>query len=153
MDEEKKSVIQIRHPRAGDGEALVRLMNALDEETSFMMLEPGERTTTAGEQEQSIQAFLESTSQVMYVADAGSELVGFVAGLGRSANRNRHAMSCIIGVKQQASRQGLGTRLMQSLDTWARRHGFTRLELTVMAHNHRAKRLYLSMGFEIEGTI
>uniref|UniRef100_UPI0020CE6181 GNAT family N-acetyltransferase n=1 Tax=Vibrio cholerae TaxID=666 RepID=UPI0020CE6181 len=34
---------------------------------------------------------------------------------------------------------------------WAISHGYSRLELTVMQHNERAKRLYESCGFEVEG--
>ena len=41
---------------------------------------------------------------------------------------------------------------MTRLEAWADEHEITRLELTVMAHNERAQRLYLSRGFEIEGT-
>ena len=41
---------------------------------------------------------------------------------------------------------------MAELETWARQHQCTRMELTVMVHNERAKRLYLARGFEVEGT-
>ena len=47
---------------------------------------------------------------------------------------------------------GLGSELMAELENWARAHGFTRLELTVMTDNEPAKRLYAARGFEIEGT-
>ena len=144
--------MRIRQPQAGDGQALVNLMTTLDEETKFMMLEPGERQTSAHAQEDAIQSFLSSNSKVMFVVEDDSELVGFVVGVGQTANRNKHSMYCVIGIVQRAAGQGLGQQLMAELEFWARSHGFTRLELTVMTHNEAAKRLYLSRGFEIEGT-
>ena len=98
-----------------------------------MMLEPGERQTTLEAQD-------------------NEALVGFVVGIGNTANRNKHSMYCVIGVVQAAADMGLGNRLMAELENWAKAHGFTRLELTVIAHNERAKRLYLARGFDIEGT-
>ena len=141
----------IRTVKLEDAVELIELMRALDEETKFMMLEPGERQTTLEQQESQIITFSNSSSRVMYIAENKGSLLGFVAGIGHSARRNKHSMYCIIGIKQIAAGQGLGTRLMIALEQWARMHHFTRLELTVMAHNERAKRLYLSRGFEIEG--
>ena len=142
----------IRKVMTGEGSALLELMATLDEETTFMMLEPGERQTTAEDQNKVIESFDSSTSKVMFVADTGEELAGFVAGVGKTANRNKHSMYCVIGIRQNASGQGVGTRLMIELEAWAREHGFTRLELTVMVHNEPAKRLYLGRGFVAEGT-
>ena len=80
--------VTIHEPRPGDGAALVNLMNALDEETQFMMLEPGERTSSAEDQEKAIASFLGSNSKAMFVAEHRGELVGFVVGVGNTANRN-----------------------------------------------------------------
>ena len=124
----------------------------LDNETNFMLFEPGERRTTAESQEKAIESFLTSSSKVMFVAESGEQLMGFVVGIGNTLNRNKHSMYCVIGIRKQAGGKGLGSRLMFELETWARAHSFTRLELTVMAHNEPAKRLYLAQGFEIEGT-
>ena len=142
----------IRQTRAGDGPELIKLMTKLDEETKFMMLEPGERQTTLEAQEQTIESFRRSTSKVMLVAEDNEQLVGFVVGIGKTANRNKHSMYCVIGIVQAAAGMGLGSELMAELENWARAHGFTRLELTVMTDNEPAKRLYAARGFEIEGT-
>ena len=144
--------MKIRKPRAGDGVELAKLMMALDEETEFMMLEPGERRTSPEAQEKSIQSFLSSSSKAMFLADVDDEIVGFVVGVGHEANRNRHCMYCVIGVLQKAAGRGLGTALMKTLESWAKENKFTRLELTVMTHNDRAKNLYQRQGFQVEGT-
>ena len=143
--------MQIRSSQPGDGAALLDLMMALDTETQFMMLEPGERKTTVAEQEKIIASFQSTRERVMFVVEDSEQLVGFVVGVGQQPQRKTHCMSCVIGLRQSAVGQGLGQRLMTALEAWAWDHEFTRLELTVMAHNERAKRLYLRQGFDIEG--
>ena len=46
----------IRSIRENDSENFLLLCNQLDQETQFMMFEPGERTTTVAEQRQRIQS-------------------------------------------------------------------------------------------------
>jgi RimJ/RimL family protein N-acetyltransferase len=64
---------------------------------------------------------------------------------------NRITAQVVIGVLAAASGQGVGSGLLRKLELWAPAHGIARLELTVMAHNHRARRLYERMGFAVEG--
>jgi RimJ/RimL family protein N-acetyltransferase len=47
--------------------------------------------------------------------------------------------------------QGIGKALFAKGESWAVRHGVTRLELTVMTHNTNAVKLYEKVGFEKEG--
>src|SRR5258706_8487065 len=47
--------------------------------------------------------------------------------------------------------RGVGKALMQATLAAARERGYTRVELTVRADNARAKRLYESCGFAVEG--
>lgn len=95
-----RPVLRIAGP--DDAIALMKLRQRLDEETSFMLLEPGERDT-------SIQALAE------------------------------------------ASGQGVGTGLLEEAKRWAAARGLRRIELNVMAHNHRAIALYERAGFVREG--
>ena len=143
--------MNVREPKRGEGALLMKLMVELDADSKFMMLEPGERQTSAQEQELAIEEFLTSTSKVMFVAENEGDLVGFVAGYGYRPNRKKHVMNCVLGVLSSASGKGLGTRLMKRLEDWARRHRLSRMELTVMAHNTRAQKLYSRCGFEVEG--
>ncbi|CAH1602567.1 Protein N-acetyltransferase, RimJ/RimL family [Vibrio jasicida] len=144
--------MQIREVRASDAQSVLDLMYQLDRESKFMMLEEGERTTTLEQQVQILESFYESNSKVMFVILSEQEVCGFVAGIGYTANRNRHSMYCVMGIRQSASGCGYGKQLLNNLETWALEHEFTRLELTVMCHNDRAYHLYLKHGFEVEGT-
>jgi len=57
----------------------------------------------------------------------------------------------VIGVLAAARGQGVGAGLLRELDLWAAARGIHRLELTVMDHSHRARRLYERMGYAVEG--
>ncbi|MGF1733668.1 N-acetyltransferase family protein [Photobacterium kasasachensis] len=147
----KTGVQVIRKVEISDADSLLALMYKLDEETKFMMFEPGERNTTVEEQAKIINSFIVSKSKAMYVAEIEGKIVGYTVGIGNTANRNKHSMYCVIGIQQSQSGKGIGSQLLRYLECWAREHGFSRMELTVMEHNVRAKCLYLSQGFEVEG--
>ncbi|KDM92293.1 GNAT family N-acetyltransferase [Photobacterium galatheae] len=142
----------IRPVSPADAAALVTLFYRLDEETTWMLFEPGERQLTVAQQSEHIAAFTGSRQQVMFVAEAeDNQIAGFVVGIGGHANRNRHAMYCVIGVRQSHQGKGIGRKLLSALESWAESHAFHRLELTVMALNTVARQLYQSAGFQEEG--
>jgi RimJ/RimL family protein N-acetyltransferase len=137
---------RIRLAVPADGAALLALKQALDEETSFMLYEPGERR-------QAPEALPEAANSVALLAeDEDGALLGYVGAYGGEARRNRHEAYVVVGVREAASGRGLGTALLGALDAWAEEHGIHRLELTVMAHNERAIALYRKCGYELEGT-
>lgn len=143
--------MEIREVRVSDAASMVQLMDQLANESKFMMFEPAERNVTAEEQAKIIESFTGNNSKSMFVLADESGVHGFVVGVGNSANRNKHSMHCVIGIKQSNAGKGYGKSLLRQLETWAAEHHFTRMELTVMCHNERAYNLYLSHGFEVEG--
>lgn len=143
--------MNIRHITENDSEQFLLLGKALDQETQFMMLEPGERTLTVEEQRQRILGVLAKDNQVIFVVEHENRLVGFLGAFGGGYQRNRHCAYIVTGVLQEFVGRGLGKHLFQALDDWALEHTIHRLELTVMCHNERAVHLYQKMGFEMEG--
>ena len=144
-------MITIREIREGDAQNFLQLCRRLDEETQFMLLEPGERRITVEEQRQRIVALLAHKHQTILVAENESQLVGYLAAIGSDYRRNRHSVYLGTGIRQAFTGQGIGTQLFMALEQWARERDLHRLELTVMVHNERAIGLYKKMGFEIEG--
>lgn len=57
----------------------------------------------------------------------------------------------VIGVLEELGGRGIGGALLDEAACWAASAGHYRLELTVMAHNERAIRLYETKGFVREG--
>lgn len=141
----------IRPVRSSDARAMLDLLLQLDEETTFMLLEPGERTTTLEEQERQIEAFTSGEAGYLLVCDIGDRLAGFLYARRGQARRIGHSVYIVIGVLQAYTRQGIGRRFFEELHSWALKNDLHRLELTVMTHNSGAVALYKKMGFEIEG--
>ena len=141
-----------REIQESDATDFLALSKRLDEETKFMLLEPGERVTTVEQQRERIRAVLSQENQTILLVEREGKLVGFVAGLGGPYRRNRHCVRVVIGVLQGFAGGGLGETLLGALEDWAQARDIGRLELTVMAHNARAIGLYNKMGFVEEGT-
>jgi RimJ/RimL family protein N-acetyltransferase len=116
-----------------------------------MLLEPGERDTSAEALARHLGNVARSQNSVVIVAEIGGGLAGYVELAGGSFRRNRATAQVVIGVAAEASGKGIGTGLLRQARDWAATHGLHRLELTVMAHNHRAADLYQRLGFSIEG--
>jgi RimJ/RimL family protein N-acetyltransferase len=145
-------MVLIRSIVESDANAFLDLCKTLDEETQFMMLEPGERITTVEQQRERIGRLLSQNNQMIFVAENNNQLVGYLAAIGGDYRRNKHSAHIVIGILQGFIGQGIGTRLFKNLESWSREHRIHRLELTVMAHNTNALGLYQKMGFQIEGT-
>ncbi|PEC86208.1 GNAT family N-acetyltransferase [Bacillus cereus] len=141
----------IREIQIEDAASFLQLSKQLDEETKFMLYEPGERKFTVKQQEQMIHRFIENEYATILVAVEEERIVGFILVNGNNIQRKRHVAGIVIGILQEYSGRGIGTRLFKEAEKWARLHDVWRLELTVMAHNTRAQALYKKAGFEKEG--
>jgi putative acetyltransferase len=86
-----------------------------------------------------------------FVAEIGGEVVG-LAGLSVGTGRLRHSGHVFLFVARERHGRGIGTRLLQALldvaDNWLL---LRRVELTVVAENERARKLYEHLGFVVEG--
>ena len=142
----------IRTIREDDAEQFLNLCKQLDTETQFMLLDPGERTTTIEEQRAQIDLLLRHENHTILVAEQDNQLVGYLEASGGMFNRNRHSTHIVIGILQAFTGQGIGTQLLEQLEEWAKQRQIHRLELTVMAHNTRGIALYKKQGFVTEGT-
>ena len=142
----------IRTIRPDDAEQFLNLCKKLDQETRFMMLEPGERTTTVEEQRDQIRRLLLQENSTIFVAEHDGQLVGYLGAFGGQFRRIRHSVHIVIGILQDFTGQGIGGQLFAALEEWAHQKSITRLELTVMTHNQAGLALYKKRGFTIEGT-
>src|SRR5689334_18381168 len=143
--------VRIRTARPYDAPALLDLKYRLDEETAFMMYEPGERDSSVRDLARDLAVVARSPNSVVLLAELGDQLVGYVELAGGSFRRSRATAYLVIGVLADAAGRGIGTGLLRHARDWAAAHDLHRLELTVMAHNTRAIRLYERMGFSVEG--
>lgn len=143
--------LRIRPAGPGDAAGLLALKKQLDRETSFMLLEPGERTEDSADVAAGLSSVAGAGNSIVVVAEAAGRLVGYAEAQGGGFRRSRVTAYVVIGVLAAARGHGAGSGLLRELELWAPAHGIHRLELTVMVHNHRARQLYERMGFAVEG--
>ena len=144
-------MILIREIKEGDAEEFLSLCRRVDAETLFMMFELGERPTTIEEQEDEIKDILSRDNQTIFVAENDGQLIGYLTACGGRHKRNRQTAYIVTGILRGFTSQGIGTKLFEEMEQWAKRKDIHRLELNVVAHNEAALALYRKMGFEIEG--
>ncbi len=142
---------RIRTARPYDAAALLELKRQLDLQTAFMMYEPGERDSSVQDLAAELAGLARSANSVVLLAEQAGQLIGYVQLTGGTLRRSRATAYVVIGVLAQAAGRGTGTELLRQAKAWAAAHGLHRLELTVMAHNTRAIRLYERTGFTVEG--
>jgi RimJ/RimL family protein N-acetyltransferase len=150
-DDENRGRPVLRIAGPDDAAALMKLTQRLDEETSFMLLEPHERDTSIQTLTRHLEEVSQSENSVVIVADRRTDLAGYVELAGGKFGRNRFTTHVVIGVLAEASGKGVGTGLLEEAKRWAAARGLRRIELNVMAHNHRAIALYERVGFVYEG--
>ncbi len=142
--------LRIRDAELSDAAPVLGMLNLLDEETRFMMLEPGERGLDVARFAGWL-ANLRLRQDCYLVAAEGDKVVGFAHAERGSYRRNKHSAVVVMGLLPEARGRGIGSELLGAIDAWAATVGVTRLELTVMAHNLPAIGLYSKRGYAAEG--
>lgn len=143
--------MNVREAVRGDAAKLVAFFRTLYSETSFMLFEPDEFVVSEEQQRRRIDEMSGSGSGVMLLAEEEDQVIGAIFGNRGMARRNRHCLYVVIGVLEAWNGRGVGRKLMQAQEDWARAHGIHRLDLTVDAGNQRAIALYERCGYEREG--
>jgi len=139
--------MQIRKIDQSEAKIFFDCMKSIDQETKFMMSEPGERQFD----EDLIVNNLSNENDLFLGAFSEHEIVGFLAAKRGSFRRIRHSAYIVIGIRQVFQGQGIRTKLFDKLDEWARKNQVKRLELTVETQNTPAINLYEKQGFISEG--
>jgi ribosomal protein S18 acetylase RimI-like enzyme len=140
----------IRQAGPGDAAALLALQRRLDEQSSFMLLEPGERDPEPDSLRDRLAAQGPAGSFDL-VAEDEQALLGWVSVEVAPFRRARRTGYLVMGVDAGAAGRGVGSALLTTAAQEGRQRGLRRLELTVMTDNLRAFRLYLRAGFQVEG--
>ncbi len=145
-------MIMIRPATIDDAANFLAVRQQVDLETKCMMLEPGERQTTVEQERERLASIIKSDNKQTFLAEDDGQLIGWLWANGGDYRRNHHMVHIVIGIRAAYTNRGIGTRLFQACEAWARERGLHRLELTVMTNNALGLALYKKMGFQIEGT-
>lgn len=145
--------MEFRNLRVEEAEAFWNMMNQLDNETDFMLYEPGERGKN-GKSIKNLERMIESSisgENFLLIAEADHQIVGYILAEKGRLNRISHRAYIVVGIRECYRGNGIGTEFFKRLEGWAREQGIVRLELTVVCSNVIAKRLYEKNGFVVEG--
>ncbi|MBR6917708.1 MAG: GNAT family N-acetyltransferase [Clostridia bacterium] len=135
-----------------EAERFFEMLCRLDEETDYMMYEPGERRKTSNGAERLRSNIREAgKGDFLLVAEDAGVIAGFIWAQRGKPERVRHSAYIVAGVLASYRGRGIGSEFFRLLDDWARDAGIIRLELTVESSNTAAKRLYEKCGFAVEG--
>ena len=142
--------MEIRKIRIEDADNYLDMLLNLDNETKFMMFEPGERSTDINIIKNIIEKSINGDDLVLVATDEES-IVGFISVQKGEYKRIKHTGYVVVGIREKYRGKGIGSKLFSELDIWAIENKITRLELSVICSNTIAKHLYEKNGFEVEG--
>ncbi|WP_328585871.1 GNAT family N-acetyltransferase [Rossellomorea aquimaris] len=145
-------MIIIRAVKKEEAEKLMHLIKNVENQSEFMLMEPGERQMTLEKQIKMIERFESQENAVILTAEKDGIMIGYLFALGGSAKRTRHSAYLAVGILKEFRGQGAGTSLFEAVEEWAGKHGISRLELTAVTGNTLGIGLYKKRGFEVEGT-
>jgi ribosomal protein S18 acetylase RimI-like enzyme len=143
--------IAVREIRPDDAAAYVQLRLQIDHECRFMVFQAEAGSLSPKRLRGRIELLLATDNQTIFVAEAAGELIGFLCATGGVYRHDRHNVQIVVGVLQTFTCHGIGTRLLQTCEQWARARCLYRLELSVATHNDSALALYKKFDFEVEG--
>ena len=153
----KSQTFTIRNATGSVAQGLISYMIQVNQETTFLSMEPGEFERSYPVEKEQIYLDSIAQSQDRQLLIAISE-TGEIAGNCRceypgDRQRLRHTAVLDISVRKDYWRQGLGRRLMEVQEAWAKSQGVEKLCLEVDTANLPAIGLYLRQGFTVEGTL
>src|SRR5262249_22062125 len=91
---------------------------------------------------------------VLLALTGRGEIIGYLSAfLGHFARNRGNLFIAVVGLREAHRGQGIGTRLFEQVEEWARAHRAWRLELRVSSLNERGQALYRKRGFLAEGRI
>ena len=140
----------IRPITLDDVENFYHMMCWLDEETEYMMYEPGEcqlKSNNLDDLKERIEVAVSGEDFLMVAVNDNEEIVGYIWAERGKMNRISHTAYIITGIRKAYHRQGIGSKFFNMLYEWAGENGIVRLEFV----NTGAKHLYEKNGFIVEG--
>jgi len=132
-----------------DAEAIYDLLNEVGtEKDTYFILKSEERSV---EQIKGLIRQQIHNRSLMLVAETPEEIVGVLGFIGGMFDRLFHVIEVGMAIKKEFRKAGIGSTLLREGINWARKKGYHRLELGVLANNEQAISLYKKFGFQEEG--
>lgn len=139
-----------RTPCGDDAAEMIRYLKSVGGESDNLTF-GSEGLPVTEEKEREFLSSANPNVHVVIAVDDDGRIVGD-ASLERGPRRLSHAAELGISTLRSCWGQGIGSRLMEEMISYAKEVGITKINLRVRADNERARGLYRKYGFELEGT-
>ncbi len=141
-------LVTVRPGTVGDAEAILENINLVCEEEVYILMDEVPRDVR---REEAWLSGFDGERNVLFVASDGATIVGQADCHGGMHSKDRHTGLLGIVIRDGWRETGLGKILMSRVLEWMRARAFKKAILSVFSSNLRARRLYTSLGFQVEG--
>lgn len=135
-----------------DAAAIVRAIKSASEERSFVLME---QYGKSADSEKEYIRLIDCKKCLLLVATVREEVVGSLAAFQADGGENRrtaHILTIGLHLAEAYRGLGIGSRMLQYVDAWAREHQFKKLEASIFTTHKRSLHLFSRAGFQEEGT-
>jgi RimJ/RimL family protein N-acetyltransferase len=143
--------ITIRPAQPDDSCSIINTVRSNAMERSYVLMEQYGKDV---ESEREYISGLDSRNNLLIVAEAGSDVVGCLAGLQADAGRRpetSHILHIGLHLKEPFRGLGIGPNLLLYAIEWAGEMGFKKLEANIFTTNKRSLSMFRKAGFTEEG--
>lgn len=155
MRKREKVELMIREAIPADAKDILAFSRKTGAETPFLAYGPEGLELSEAFEEMYLEDLMGNRNNVMLVATINNkELIGLASVGASDKPKLEHIGEVGITVEKEYWGFGIGTVLMEEIETWAIETGIIRrLELTVHGGNERAIHLYEKMGYQKEAVM
>lgn len=145
--------MRIREAVPDDAPALLEMFRTAIRETGFLMTTPEEADNISVLQEKKfINKYHDNANNLFLIAVAEKKIVGSLSLTQSRWSRQKHIGEFGVVVLEVYWNMGIARRMINYLMHWAAVHPLIRyIQLSVMANNEKAIRMYQNFGFTEEG--
>lgn len=146
---ENTDTIDIRLLKVSEIPTFITLRTLIDRESEHLIAKKGERK----------QNLLYTLAVTMlnrkrthtFIAWDGDKAIGYLSLVFAKFKKYKRNSYLVIALRAEYRGRGIGSKLMEEAENFAKRHGKYRVELEVFAKNTNAVRLYEQRGYIVEG--
>lgn len=145
-------MMTIRQATINDAASLSTFLLQLDNESEYLLFDPGERTNTIEMMLVYLQKIIENKKSMVFLAENEEKnVVGFICGEVLHFNRMSHVMKLNIGIIKKYRRTGIGRALGKHMLAHVEKNNIVRVEATIITDNKLSLNLCKKFGMAVEG--
>ena len=135
--------MNIREATVKDASEILLVMKNV-EQSGFMLMSPGERSTNEADFEKFIEKLILHDQSAIFIAELDDNIAGYLILRGESASRTKHRAHLVVGVHSDLRKRGIAQSLFEYAFPWAKEKGIIKIESSVTVKNEVAYQLIVS---------